>query len=195
MSVITEIYIIGPSSTGKTTLCDALASRLGLKAPTFITEVARDVMERDGYTRNDVGKLEMQVAIMEAQLLRENEARAAAARTGRIMLSDRSAIDAIVYAVLNSANEDEGQRRFQKLTNSPRFQLALSTYRQSVIVLLSPVPEWLVDDGIRSVDNQAQSLAVFKNVLRKLGIVHREIGPEMKDLDERTTVVMGLGRV
>jgi nicotinamide riboside kinase len=154
MSAITEIYIIGPSSTGKTTLCRALSTRLRLKGPTFINEVARDVMERGGYTRNDVGKLEMQVAIMEAQLLRENEARVAAARAERIVLSDRSAIDAIVYAVLNSANEDDGQRRFQKLVNSPRFQLALTAYRQSVIVLLTPVPEWLVDDGIRSMDNQ-----------------------------------------
>jgi nicotinamide riboside kinase len=153
-SPITEIYVVGPSSTGKTTLCRAVAAGLGLNGPEFITEVAREVMEREGYTRYDVGKLEMQATIMRAQLLREQKGRIAASRAGSILLSDRSAIDAIAYAVLTSASEEEAQRRMQNLTQSGDFQLALSRYRESQFVLLGPVPEWWEDDGIRSEDNQ-----------------------------------------
>jgi nicotinamide riboside kinase len=154
---MTEVYITGPSSTGKTTLCRALAATLGLEESTVISEVARDVMRGSGYTREDVGRLEMQAAIMGAQLLREAQGRAAASQSRRILLSDRSAIDPIVYAMLSSASEEEAEGRVRYLTNSSQFQSALLAYRQSVVVLLAPVPEWLVDDGIRSIENQVSA--------------------------------------
>lgn len=104
---IREIFIIGPSSTGKTTLCTALANELALKPECWITETARHVMRTHGFTRDDVGKLEMQSAITHAQLENEEKGRAYAQAmepTHRIILSDRSAIDAVVYAVLTSIN-------------------------------------------------------------------------------------------
>src|ERR1700722_9317070 len=154
---MTEVYIIGPSSTGKTTLCRALAATLGLEESTVISEVARDVMRGGGYTREDVGMLEMQAAIMGAQLLRERQARAAASQSRRILLSDRSAIDPIAYAVLSSASKEEAEGRVQYLSNSSQFQSALLAYRQSVVVLLAPVPEWLMDDGVRNIENQVSA--------------------------------------
>jgi len=163
-ALITEIYVVGPSSTGKTTLCRALAERLGLEGPEFITEVAREVMQQERYSRDDIGKLEMQAAIMRAQLLREQTGRTAAATTGRVLLSDRSAIDPIVYAILTSASEEEAEERVQSLTESHQFQLALAAYRKSLFVLLGPVPEWLEDDGVRSTENQVSLVDSFDRI-------------------------------
>lgn len=90
---ITAIYIIGPSSAGKTTLCNALAASFGLPEEVCISEVARTVMRERGFTRSDVGKVEMQKAIMDAQLKEDRSARQHATQTGgvcrRIVLSDR----------------------------------------------------------------------------------------------------------
>lgn len=91
---ITAIYIVGPSSAGKTTLCNALAASLNLPQKVCISEVARTVMRERGFTRNDVGKLEMQKAIMEAQLKEDRLARRHAIEAQGvcrgIVLSDRS---------------------------------------------------------------------------------------------------------
>ncbi|TFY59054.1 hypothetical protein EVG20_g7929 [Dentipellis fragilis] len=54
---VRAIYIVGPSSTGKTTLCTALATHLGLPSALHITEVARTVMRSTSFTRADVGTL------------------------------------------------------------------------------------------------------------------------------------------
>jgi len=191
-SYTTSIYIVGPSSTGKTTLCEALAKRLNLEAPAYTTEVAREIIRTHGFTRKNIGMLEMQVAIMEAHLEREEEIDG---RTGQIRLCDRSAVDPIVYAILTSENDEESHKRRQILINSPKFQRALGGYQRSVFVLLTPIPEWLVDDGIRHMDNQLQCLEVFRQTLKDLGICYRELGPDMRSVAERTAVVMGLARI
>jgi len=188
---ITAIYIIGPSSTGKTTLCSALFKALALEAPSYITEVARKVMRSNGFTRDHVGKLEMQETIMEAQLgaEREGEMYVAKRAQSQALLSDRSAIDAIVYAILTSRNKEDADHRQRFLIGSPQFQLALSSYRQAIFILLTPVPEWLVDDGVRSMSDGYHCLAVFRQVLSELEIKYEEIGANMKDLSDRVEFV------
>jgi nicotinamide riboside kinase len=188
---ITAIYIIGPSSTGKTTLCSALYKALVLEAPSYITEVARKVMRSKGFTREHVGKLEMQKAIMEAQLAAEVEGRMYVAQRGQrqVLLSDRSAVDAITYTILTSKNKEEAEYKRRILVSSPQFQLALSSYRQAIFILLTPVPEWLVDDGVRSMDDGHRCLAVFRQVLSELEIKYEEIGGNMKDLSDRVEFV------
>jgi nicotinamide riboside kinase len=191
-SYTTSIYVVGPSSTGKTTLCEALAKRLNIETSAYVSEVARQVIRTRGFTRENVGMLEMQVAIMEAQLQREREVEEG---TCRIRLSDRSAVDPIVYAVLTSKNDEESKKRRQILTDSPQFQRALERYRRSIFVLLTPIPEWLVDDGIRLMDNQMKCLEVFRETLRDMGISYRELGADIRSVAERTSVVMGLARL
>ena len=188
---ITAIYIVGPSSTGKTTLCSALYKALALEAPSYITEVARKVMRSEGFTREHVGKLEMQEAIMEAQLRAENEGRIYVAQRGRgqVLLSDRSAVDAIVYAILTSKSKEEIDDRWEALTGSPQFQLALSSYRQAVFILLTPVSEWLVDDGVRLLDDGLRCSAMFEQVLSELGIEFKEMGADTKKLSDRVEFV------
>ncbi|KAJ7598371.1 AAA domain-containing protein [Mycena floridula] len=184
----TCIYVVGPSSTGKTTLCDALTSRLGLASSSYVKEVAREVMQTRGFTRNTIGLMEMQEAIMDAQLGRENQCLA----QSQILLCDRSAVDPVVYAVLTAATPEEAIERKKSLTESKKFQEALERYRDSVFVLLEPVAEWLVDDGTRHIDNQEECYGIFEQILSELGIWFRPIGPSVKNLEERTSLVASL---
>lgn len=184
---LTELYIVGPSSTGKTTLCNAIAQSLKLRSWCYITEVARQIMKRRGFTREDVGKIEMQAGIMLAQLEREAEVCERARSTGEtLILSDRSGVDPIVYAVLTAKDERQAQQKKNLMVEQPTFQSALKRYRKAKFLLLRPVPEWLVDDGVRSLDQHARSFHVYRAVLAELGIPYHEIGEDMKDLSERT---------
>ncbi|KAJ6607938.1 AAA domain-containing protein [Mycena sp. CBHHK59/15] len=183
----TRIYIVGPSSTGKTTLCNALAKRLGLSDHAFVTEVARGVIKALGLSRNDIGSLEMQTAIMVAHLKCE-----LAVQGEAVQLNDRSAVDAIVYAVFTATSPQDAQARKEILVALPEFQEALERYRRSIFVLLAPVTEWLVDDGFRHVGDETQVLAIFRDTLAELGITYREIGPEMRFLPERVSWVLAL---
>lgn len=132
--------------------------------------------------------IEMQRTIMAAQLEQEGVARSVAGSSAaRIVLSDRSAIDPIAYAVSTAANEKDARERMRVLVDTVEFQAALGRYRDGTFVLFKPVPEWLVDDGVRSMDKQDQVFEVFRDVLRELDIPYAELGEEVKDLQARVT--------
>lgn len=150
------------------------------------------MMRRTGFSRETVGQLEMQRAIMDAQLEAESKARARAHASAddHILLSDRSAVDAIVYSIITSATEAEAMERKKILVNLAQFQQALPWYRQAKFVLLTPVPEWLVDDGVRSLYDQYHCTEVFRQVLMELGIEFQEMGIEMKKLEDRVETLV-----
>jgi nicotinamide riboside kinase len=102
-----------------------------------------------------------------------------------MVLSDRSAIDPIVYAVSTAINEDEGRWRMRVLVDMAEFQAALGRYREGTFILFKAVPGWLVDDGVRSMDKQGQVLEVFREVLKELDVPYVEIGEEIRDLQAR----------
>ncbi|KAI6122036.1 AAA domain-containing protein [Pisolithus sp. B1] len=193
-----QVYVIGPSSTGKTTLCNAVAKSVGLPTRCYITEVARQVMRSKGYTRADVGTVEMQRAIMLAQLEKEANAFACARwgnSEGELILSDRSGIDPIVYAIMTAKNEGEARQKEAMLVDIPAFQMALRRYKDAIFLLLNPVEEWLVDDGVRSLDHHEHCIKVFRQVLDKYGIKYQEIGAETKKIEDRVRLLeerMGL---
>jgi nicotinamide riboside kinase len=190
---VPAIFVVGPSSTGKTTLCDALADRLGLRAPAHIKEVARSVMKQTGFSRATVNMLEMQVAIMEGQTLAEAEGKAAVLRgEAPFILSDRCAIDALVYAVLTAEDEEVGKRRWDVVVSSTAFQSALPSYRAALVILLEPVPEWLFDDGIRSLDEPTRCFDTFVTVLRQLAVPYHRLGPGTPDLAKRVDLVLDI---
>ena len=128
------IYVLGPSSSGKSTLCDALARYLDLDRTRYVREVARTVMREQGFTRKDVDTYAMQQAIMAAQLKAEQkilESSEDSADEGCVvMLSDRSAVDPIVYATTSRSPGGEDMRR--KLMKNENFQAMLPFYRQSL---------------------------------------------------------------
>ncbi|KAE9396456.1 hypothetical protein BT96DRAFT_860948 [Gymnopus androsaceus JB14] len=188
------IYIVGPSSTGKTTLCNALAAQLGLPFDMHITEVARTVMKEQGFTRADVHSLAMQHAIVKAQAARDLEARqksvAEYSALGRpVLLSDRSAVDAVVYSALSELTAKSGNTKF--LVSSPDFQNVLSFYSSSssTFVLLRPIRDWLVDDGVRSLDDGEHCYDMFVKILKELGIRFIELGQDCRWLEERVAFI------
>ncbi|KIJ63106.1 hypothetical protein HYDPIDRAFT_29795 [Hydnomerulius pinastri MD-312] len=183
---LTQLYVIGPSSTGKTTLCNAVAKSLSLPTWCYITEVARQVMKSQGYTRADVGTMQMQMDIMLAQLEKETQACARAGGANEsLILSDRSGIDPIVYAILTAESERQARHKRDALVNQPAFQRALRRYRKAKFLLLNPVPEWLVDDGVRSLEQHERCIEVFRQVLDELGLAYHEMGTETKELTKR----------
>jgi len=130
---------------------------------------------------------------MRAQLKQEEAARSVAGGSALPMvLSDRSAIDPVAYAVLTAANEGDARERMRVLVETPEFQTALRRYREETFILFKPVPEWFVDDGVRTIEKQSQTLEVFHDILKELGIPYVELGEEIKDLQARVTFAIGL---
>ncbi|OJT07640.1 hypothetical protein TRAPUB_1500, partial [Trametes pubescens] len=176
------VFVLGPSSSGKTTLCDALAQELQVQPPQYIKEVARSVMKTHDFTRDDTDTYEMQHAIMSAQLDAEEQATAALTTTklnsgSVVVLSDRSAIDPIVYA--STSTVPGAMDRRQRLLDDSRLQ-----------VVLEPVPEWIHDDGVRSLEDPWEYNEALFTTLKQLDIPYVVIGQEKKDILARVGFVM-----
>jgi nicotinamide riboside kinase len=150
-------------------------------------------MKSKGYSRDTIGSVQMQQDIMDAHFQCEE---VLDAMKEPIRLFDRSALDPIVYAILTSQSLEEANARKAFLVGSEKFQRVLQKYRseKSIVVLLNPVPEWLVDDGVRSLESQNECTTIFKELLNSLQVDYYELGAEMKFIQERVVAVMGLGR-
>lgn len=107
-------------------------------------------------------------------------------------IGTNNAVDPIVYAIFTAANQEDAESRKRALVQLPEFQSALPQYRKSLFVLLTPVKEWIFDDGFRHVGDETKILAIFRETLSELAISFREIGAEMQFLPERTCFVAGL---
>ena len=176
---------------------------LGLDPGQGITEVARTVMKNTDFSKESIGyvnpgsiyrtviptlkrDIEMQRTILKAQLEQELKARSVAAGSAtKLVLSDRSAIDPVAYAVLTAANKEDERQRKEILVDIPEFQDALRWYREGMFILFKPVSEWLVDDGVRSMDARGQNLDAFRGLLEELDIPFVELGGEIKNIQAR----------
>lgn len=189
------IYVVGPQSTGKTTLVNALVQRLGLDVP-VIKEVARQVMQEKGYTREDVDsdirerRLSIQEDIFKAQL--EAESKILDSRTNAFFLSDRSAIDPVVYLAHYSGVEEA-----RKIMSTSDWQKARERYadsKRTLIILLLPVMEFLVDDDFRYVAKSYQDWCAlaktFQTLMKEEGIPVVEIGEECLEIQARVAVLL-----
>ena len=125
------VFVVGPSSCGKTTLCDALAQDLQLGPELYIEERARVVMRTQGFTRDDIPTYAMQRAIMLSQLRAEKDAfRHRDASASVLFLSDRSAVDPVVYAA--TSGSDDASEISERLMRTPALQDNLPFYRRSL---------------------------------------------------------------
>ncbi|KAI0077241.1 hypothetical protein K474DRAFT_1116053 [Panus rudis PR-1116 ss-1] len=185
---LAAIFVLGPSSSGKTTLCDALARDLRLPPSRYITEVARTVMKETGFTRNDTYKYEMQAAIMNAQVKAEMEAlQLGDIQAGELrLLSDRSAVDPIIYA--STASTSSANETRKRLLESEAFRTVIGTYKRSLFVVLQPVSEWIYDDGVRSLEDPWNYVDTLRRFLEEYDIPFWEISESVKSLVERVAL-------
>ena len=185
------VCVIGPQSTGKTILVNALADRFGGNVP-VIREVARTVMEEKGYTRQDVDsaneerKFALQRDIFIAQIKMENEG----LKSDSPFLSDRSAIDPLVYLTHYGGSDSA-----QPLLSTEEWKRARDRYStKCLIILLSPVLPFLVDDDIRyvskSLDDWYSLADSFREFVRLHNIPVMELGEECIELQERVSAVL-----
>ncbi|KAL4246290.1 P-loop containing nucleoside triphosphate hydrolase [Abortiporus biennis] len=186
------VFVLGPSSSGKTTLCDALFKDLQLGKSIYIKEVARTVMKTHGFSRSNTGTYEMQAAIMLAQIEAEIKVLEHVDEAGHspgkiLLLSDRSAVDPIVYASMPETVDASEIR--QRLINDVRFQEVLPLYRKSLFIVLQPVKEWVVDDGVRSLEDPWRYNQILARTLDELGVPFVELGEGIRDLRERLEIV------
>ena len=189
------VYIIGPQSTGKTTLVNALSRAFNDKVP-IIREIARKVMAEKGYSKIDVDsenkerRLSMQRDIFTAQV--EAEMSLLSSSEGASFLSDRSAIDPLIYLLRYSGREE-----LDRLTTTEMWQAVRDRYRdtsKSLVLLLLPVEQFLDDDDIRYVPKSLEdwhALAEdFRGFMTEEGIPFIGIGEECLEIEERVLFVL-----
>ncbi|KAG9103720.1 hypothetical protein FRC06_008577 [Ceratobasidium sp. 370] len=147
-------------------------------------------MQTTRFTREHVGTLAMQRAILNAQAEAEGKARmqhsGASQDQSPFLLSDRSAIDPIVYAHFSTAD----QHGAEELVESAELRGVLPIYRDALFVLLHPVREWIEDDGVRSLEDPHRYPVVFKTYLDRFGLDYEEIGEDIRGLDDRVDRVL-----
>jgi nicotinamide riboside kinase len=193
MNLCRNVYIIGPQSTGKTTLVKALVETLEGEVP-VIQEVARKVMQEKGYSRVDVDsndhekKFGLQHDIFTAQVEKETTF----IQAGAMFVSDRSAVDPLIYLFHYS-----GREAMNRIASTDEWRKVRDRYadtKQSLVVLLSPVREFLIDDNVRymskSLDDWHLLAAKFRLFLGEEAIPFVEMGKDVLDIKDRVAHVM-----
>jgi nicotinamide riboside kinase len=188
------LYIIGPQSTGKTTLVNALARAFVDNVP-VIREVARKVMAEKGYSKVDVDstdperRFKMQRDIFTAQVETENSLLNSKDLS---FLSDRSAIDPLIYLLRYS-----GTTHLTRLTSTDLWNDVRDRYRdvsKSLILLLLPVEKFLDDDDIRYVPKSLEDWYALADDFRAFMVEEKipflETGDECLEVEERVLWVL-----
>jgi nicotinamide riboside kinase len=198
-----NIYIIGPQSTGKTTLVNALekafASGDGLPdssnftRPAIIREVARTVLKTYNFTRDDITNsptraLKLQELILKAQLKAEETALSENPLKSWF-ISDRSGLDPIVYAKLFV-----GEDAAQQMLSSDNWKALEERMKDGLVILCEADCAWLVDDGTRlmpkDVEDWLRVNSAFHEVLETLAIDKILMPKSILDLQQRVQVVL-----
>ncbi|KAK8017879.1 hypothetical protein PG993_014205 [Apiospora rasikravindrae] len=197
------IYIIGAQSTGKSTLVDALEARFrqetcsSLPSPAVIREVARAVLRDHRFTAQDIRDsparaLELQRLILAAQADAEHKAECSLASDEPIprwLISDRSAIDPIVYAWLYV-----GQDAAKMLMESTEWRGMRHRMAQSLVVVCEAGVDWLTDDGVRLMPNGKEEWIktheVFCHVLKEAGLRYVVLPCNLGRTEERLAFVL-----
>ncbi|BGP18889.1 hypothetical protein JCM10213_003012 [Rhodosporidiobolus nylandii] len=185
--MLERILITGAHSTGKTTLAHALRDRLAAgdedgRKWDLVGEVARKLMARDGWTRDDVHRLDWQEANLAEQLRVETAAAVP-------YIADRCLLDPAAYATLhhpeNALLDTSAIRPLLDLYRNPR---------RTLIVHLLPVERFAHDDGVRSLTGSMEEWwscsAMFGEILKKARVEWVEMGDEVEDLKERVERVL-----
>ncbi|KAL8904210.1 MAG: hypothetical protein Q9207_003422 [Kuettlingeria erythrocarpa] len=188
-----NIYIVGAQSTGKSTLVTALTTHFEQSSiyhlkPRIISEVARGVLQRHGFTANDITSskaraLQLQKLILEAQCEAEKAA------GNQWYISDRSGLDPLVYA-----RQYVGVDETLALMQEQSWQELQERMRSGVVIVCESGGEWLIDDGVRLMpqdrDAWLQMHGTFCQMLGELSIVYHVLPVSMPDLRARVDFVV-----
>jgi nicotinamide riboside kinase len=196
-----NLYIIGPQSTGKTTLVNALektfepdADKVTTQQPLVIHEVARTVLKEKGFHRDDITTspkraFQLQQHILEAQY--NAEITACASNKSSWFICDRSGLDPIVYTKCFV-----GPEAVEKLFASDAWRELEVRMKESIVVLCEAGCRWLVDDGVRlmpvDMEEWTRIDAAFRDLLQKRGIGYSIISKDMADIGTRVGYVQAL---
>ncbi|KAK6835159.1 hypothetical protein PG987_009853 [Apiospora arundinis] len=193
-----NIYIIGAQSTGKSTLVDALEAHFrqnnvsSLPALIVIREVARAVLRDHSFTAGDIPTsparaLELQRLILAAQAKAENEATSASQPSW--LISDRSAIDPVVYAW-----QYVGQEAALALMESAEWKLMRDRMAESLVVVCEAGVDWLTDDGVRLMpegrEEWAKTHEVFCRVLDVATVRYVVLPCNLRSTEERLAFIL-----
>lgn len=152
------VYFVGPGSTGKTTLAKALCETC--TSPTFLlSEVARTVLSKLKYTAQDISNDAAKCYILqEAILVQQCQQERELLKLKRSYISDRSAIDPIVYAkfYIKDKNVDLLEKEEWHEMKS-RYQ----NEKSSLIVFIEPNEAFLKDDGTRKMPTDLEEWKAF----------------------------------
>ena len=196
------IYIVGAQCTGKTTLVNALTeyfckpkNRIWteiIPEPSVIKEVARNVLKEHDFTAFDITSsprraLELQKLILEAQFRAEEKEKA----TNGWYISDRSAIDPVVYARF-FVGEDAAAEMVQTET----WQRLAKNMLKGQVFVCEPNPGWLSDDGVRLMPTgweEWMSLhGAFCRALEEQGICYEILRGKLSVAQRRAQVVKSM---
>ncbi|ORY59518.1 AAA domain-containing protein [Pseudomassariella vexata] len=207
-----NIYIIGAQCTGKTTLVNALEAyfthqhhknsvptKPSYPAPSFIEEVARTVLKTHNFAAHDIRTspsraLALQTLILEAQFRAERlhlataEDNAEDSCSSPWFISDRSAIDPIVYA-LRYVSEDAAQ----ELSASNEWKEMRALMARSLVIVCEAGANWLVDDGVRLMPSGEEWMEThrdFCQVLKSAGLKYEILPWRIGIMDERVKFVL-----
>ncbi|KAI2642306.1 AAA domain-containing protein [Xylaria nigripes] len=193
-----NIYIIGSQCTGKTTLINALSDYFdrspvtAAKQPAIIKEVARTILKKYDFTRIDIRNspdraLELQRLIIEAQSAAEK----AKLRENSWFISDRSAVDPVVYA-----RKYVGTEAADALRAAPHWVKMRDRMARSLVVVCEAGVGWLTDDGVRLMPlDQAEWLGVheeFCALLADAGLEYHILPSSVGSREDRLQFVLGL---
>ncbi|EMD86657.1 hypothetical protein COCC4DRAFT_73778 [Bipolaris maydis ATCC 48331] len=189
-----NIYIIGAQSTGKSTLVNALegcfeesGNGINTKRPLIIREVARKVLKKYNFKREDIATLpiralQLQQRILAAQYDAETTACPAGASTWYIC--DRSGLDPIVYAKCLV-----GEHAAAEMLASESWRELEDRMKKSIVILCEAGCQWLKDDGVRLMPKDEVEWmridAAFRDLLRIRGIGFSVIPKDIANLEER----------
>ena len=186
-----SIYLIGPQSTGKTTLTQALQQYYGPETP-VLEEIARSILNQKKYSADSLLSnqcFQMQTDIFDAQFLEEKSF----VDQGKFFISDRNAVDPIVYAKMYSGNPDD----WKHFCKSPEWKILRSRYKNQencLVVLMLPITEFLVDDGTRLMPQDLEEWIEignqFQEFLKDQCIPFQVLGENYSGIEERVKKVV-----
>ncbi|KAF4956900.1 hypothetical protein FGADI_3503 [Fusarium gaditjirri] len=195
-SDVPNIYIIGPQSTGKTTLVNELQNIIehcladtSIDKPQIVSEVARTVLAKHKYSAEDILAsttrcLELQQLILEAQASSEKDA----LRTSSWFISDRSGFDPLVYAKRYAAPNAVAQ-----LQQLPAWKEVKMRMERSLVVVCEAGTPWLMDDGVRLMPGSdkewMQLFHDFCRMLDEVGLGYCVVPRTVLDISERAALV------